>query len=133
MVSGRQYYSQTGNRRRSPGRCLVRGRLRLGLLVVIGCALVLAIGMWTRNILAADRTVMNIEITVGHGDTLWSIAGEYGDPNEYILKRMDKLVRANNLRRGEVLREGQTLVIPVTSSCAKLYSGGTYASRQVPK
>lgn len=133
MMSGRPDYSQTGIRRRSTRRRFVRGKLRLGLVIVLGCALILAIGMWTRSILAADSPVMNMEITVGRGDTLWSIAQEYGDPNEYILARVDKLVRANDLRRGEVLREGQTLVIPVTSSCAKLYCGGTYASRQVPK
>lgn len=131
MVSGRPYFSQTGDRRRSLRRRRTVRRVKLTILAAAGCLLLLIVGIWTRNLLASDTPVMSIEITVGAGDTLWNIAREYGDPNEYILERMNKLVKANDLKRGDVLREGQTLVIPITSRCAKLYCGGTYASRQV--
>ncbi|GEM_PF-5082746 len=128
MVSRKLDCSHTGVR----ARTLADPRyLETALLVVTVCVLLFVAGMWMRNALASDAPLMKVEITVGRGDTLWSIAQEYGDPDQYILERVDALAKANNLKRGAVLREGQTLVIPVTSRNAKLYCGGTYASRQI--
>jgi len=55
---------------------------------------------------------MNLEITVTRGDTLWSIAQEYGDPDEYILERVHKLAAANGLSNPNQLFVGQVLYLP---------------------
>ena len=71
------------------------------------------------------------QVTVQQGDTLWSLAQTYGDPHEYILNRVQALMKANGLRKGVVLHEGQRLVVPVTNRSAALYYGGSYASRKI--
>ncbi len=101
------------------------------LLVVVGFLLLLVAGVWLSNAVAGGTPPVMAEITVKPGDTLWAIAQTYGDPDTYILERVDAVVRANRLRRGSVLREGQRLIVPVTNRTAQLYYGGTYASREI--
>jgi len=101
------------------------------LLISTACVLLFVFMSLARSAVTADAPPETAMITVQAGDTLWELAGEYGDPNQYILERVNALAKANGLKRGEVLREGQTLVIPVTNRSAKLYYGGKYASREI--
>ncbi len=132
MVSTRLSYPQTAVEARPASRRCPLGRFEVALFILAACILVIIALVSAKGLMASDEPVMSLEIQVGHGDTLWSIAQEYGDPSKYILARVHELAKANGLERGEALREGQTLIIPVSSRCAKLYCGGTYASRQIP-
>lgn len=129
MVSTRLSCPQSAFEARPASRRLL-GRSETALFILAACILIALVS--ARGLMVSDEPVMKLEIQVGHGDTLWSIAQEYGDPSEYILQRVHELAKANALERGQALREGQTLIIPVSSRCAKLYCGGTYASRQIP-
>jgi nucleoid-associated protein YgaU len=88
--------------------------MELILLLAAALILIFVAGTWARNLMVSDTPIMNVEITVQRGDTLWSVAQAYGDPDEYILERVDKLAKANSLERGAVLNVGQTLVVPMT-------------------
>lgn len=54
-----------------------------------------------------------ISVQVGHGDTLWRYAARYGDPNSYILDRVESLSRDNHVSSTNPLVPGQTLRIAV--------------------
>lgn len=54
-----------------------------------------------------------ISIRVGHGDTLWRYAARYGDPNSYILDRVESLARDNRISPTTPLSPGQTIRIAV--------------------
>jgi hypothetical protein len=105
------------------------GSIELLLLVAAICTLILAAGVWTRSTIAGPVRPVMASITVQPGDTLWSLAKQYGDPNQYILERVHTLAKANSLQRGDALHVGQTLVIPVTNRSAKLYYGGHICKR----
>lgn len=113
MACGRLTYSPAGIHVGSSRSGCSLARLELALLVIAGCILLFVAGAWAKNLLASDSHLINLEITVGRGDTLWSVAQKYGDPEEYILERVDKLAKANGLVRGAVLSEGQTLIVLV--------------------
>lgn len=104
-------------------------RAELLLLLVSACLLVFVAGTWATNSIVRHTPPVMATISVQSGDTLWNLATEYGDPDQYILKRVNALVEANALKKGQALYEGQTLVIPVGNQSAKLYYGGKYASR----
>jgi len=79
------------------------------VLIVSVCAL-LAVGILT---LAAEKpSPAMTAVSVRSGDTLWSLAAEYGDPDKYILERIDELKQANGLKGGQPLYEGQVLMVP---------------------
>ena len=61
----------------------------------------------------AARGVVALPMTVQSGDTLWKLAGRYGSPDEYILKRVDKLARANRISSSARLTPGQRIIVPV--------------------
>jgi LysM repeat protein len=103
----------------------------MALLVIAVIVLLLVVGMWLRNVMLGGVPPVMATVTVKQGDTLWSLAEQYGDPNQYILERVNALVQANGLERSQALRAGQTLVIPVTNRSARLYYGGQYASREI--
>lgn len=54
-----------------------------------------------------------ISVRVGRGDTLWQYAARYGDPNTYILDRVQSIARDNRLSTAKPLVPGQTLRIAV--------------------
>ena len=56
---------------------------------------------------------VTVPVTVGSGDSLWSLARRYGSPNRYILDRVDTLAQANHLSAGDPLLPGQRLLVPV--------------------
>jgi len=55
----------------------------------------------------------SIRMTVRSGDTLWSLAKRFGDPDAYILDRVDALASANHLASDARLMPGQQIMIPV--------------------
>lgn len=56
---------------------------------------------------------ITVPLTVQAGDTLWNLSKRYGDPNDYILDRVDRLARVNRLSSDARLVPGQRLVVPV--------------------
>lgn len=119
-----------------PGVVIRRGRkpsvlldsAELVLFTIALGMLMFAAGNWARGAMWERSATVPITITVRAGDTLWSIAREYGDPNEYILERVNALERVNSIQNGRALREGQVLVVPVSRN-AKLYHGGKTCTR----
>jgi len=109
----------------------VVNRAELSLLLVAACILLFVIGIWLRNVAVGSAPPTMVTATVRPGDTLWRLAAKYGDPDQYILERVSALAKANGLEKNRMLREGQTLVIPVGGKSAKLYYGGKYASRRI--
>ena len=72
--------------------------------------------------------------TVAPGDTLWKYAAHYGDPNVYILDRVDKIARVNHLDSEAPLVPGQHIRIPVSNPIVLAqiqhqFSGTPIASR----
>ena len=54
-----------------------------------------------------------ISVTIQPGDTLWTLAAKYGAPNDYILRRVDRLAAYNHLPAGKHLQPGQVIEVPV--------------------
>lgn len=82
------------------------------LLLVVALLLVgVGVAVGGRLLPAGSAPVVTVEVQPG--DTLWSLAERYGSPNEYILKRVDRLSSFNQLPRGAHLHAGQTLLVPV--------------------
>jgi nucleoid-associated protein YgaU len=59
-----------------------------------------------------------ISVTIQPGDTLWTLATRYGSPNDYILRRVDRLAAYNHLDAGTRLQPGQVLQVPVENPAA---------------
>jgi nucleoid-associated protein YgaU len=59
-----------------------------------------------------------ISVTIQPGETLWTLATRYGSPNEYILRRVDRLAAFNHLDAGSRLQPGQVLQVPVENPAA---------------
>lgn len=58
---------------------------------------------------------LRVPMTVQAGDSLWNLAKRYGDPNVYILDRVDVLARANRMPATASLMPGQRIVILVSN------------------
>jgi len=115
---------------RHTGRSLhVRDHIEAILLLLTLCMILLVIGIWVRDSMTGPIPPVTATITVQPGDTLWSLAKRYGDPNQYILERVAVLAKANGLERGGALHVGQTLIIPVTNRSADLYYGSKVCKR----
>jgi len=64
--------------------------------------------------LKASRTpVPIVSVRVARGETLWTLAKHYGNPNTYILETVDGIARENSLSPGAPLAPGQVLKIAV--------------------
>jgi len=88
----------------------------LGMIVVLGGRAVSGLGS-ARSATATNAAApLLATITVRPGDTLWSLAGRYGDPHQTIVRRVDALTRANRLPAGATLVPGQTLLVPAAQS-----------------
>ena len=57
-------------------------------------------------------------ITVQPGDTLWQIASRYGDPNIYILDRVETISGLNHMADGQALVPGQRIRVPILTKSA---------------
>lgn len=84
------------------------------LIAMLVAALLLAYGVTAVGArISAHQTSTVIEVQVKAGDTLWALAQRYGDPDEYILKRVQQLAARNAIRNGVRLHAGMTLQVPV--------------------
>lgn len=114
--------SQTGSIRAKRQR-MARRRLRmqLGIFVALVFALLLAGNAVARRggNSAVDRALdmanipTTITVTIQPGDTLWSLARRYGNPNDNILDRVDSLVVENGFTDGVSLHPGQRVKVRV--------------------
>ena len=53
-------------------------------------------------------------VIVKPGDTVWQMASRYGDPNVYILDRVEAITRLNNMSDGQALVSGQKIRVPIS-------------------
>ena len=130
MIGRRLFHSGIGLRQTWTSECLLNRTERV-LLIITALILLIAVGIWTTGNDIRSNTQVKATITVEAGDTLWSLADKYGDPNQYILKRVNELSKVNNIQKDKVLHEGEKLVIPVGNKSARIYYGGKYASREI--
>lgn len=98
-------------RRGHPGISLGQLNAVIGILIVI-MGLVW-IGDSVGEALSNRRTVRTLNVKVESGDTLWSIANRYGDPDQYILRRVQKLAEENHIQPGARLQAGTELRVRV--------------------
>jgi LysM repeat protein len=90
-----------------------------GVLVLVFLMASVAISAWrganrpSPVALAIEQPV--ITVTVHPGDTLWRFASRYGDPNRYILDRVDSLAHDNHVAANATLVPGQHLRVAVTN------------------
>lgn len=129
-MAGRSFHPEIGLKQTWTTARLI-DRAEFALLLATVTALLFVAGIWVRNALAEDTPPVMATITVGHGDTLWNLAEKYGDPEQYILERVNAFSKVNHIAKGRPLQEGETLVIPVGNKSARLYYGGKYANREI--
>ena len=89
----------------------------LGLAILLFAVGVAGRQIW-RGVVAPVSTApaaIFAPMTVQPGESLWSLAQRYGDPNAYILDRVDVLARTNRLPKDAVLIPGQQVVVPVAN------------------
>ena len=101
-------------------RCLRRFRREAtldrlnALIAMLAAALLLAYGVTAVGArIRANQASPVIAVQVKAGDTLWALAQRYGNPDEYILKRVQQLAERNGIRNGVRLHAGMTLQVPV--------------------
>ena len=111
-------------RRRSPRLSLRMENVGAALAVLVLFGMIVVLGWRAAGGVASARSAtaaraaatevapLFATITVRPGDTLWSLAGRYGDPHQPIVRRVDALTRANRLSSGATLVPGQTLLVP---------------------
>jgi nucleoid-associated protein YgaU len=83
---------------------------RVGAAVLIAMLIAACYGAKARQVVP---TVLK-EVTVRPGDSLWTIARQHGDPQTYILQRMEDIARVNSLEDAAILHPGERLLIPIT-------------------
>lgn len=59
----------------------------------------------------ADGQAVEEQYTVKHGDTVWSIAGQYASDEEDIRDVVRKIMEENHIERNAALTPGKTLII----------------------
>jgi hypothetical protein len=83
----------------------------------LGVLIALTAGGWVVSALGAalnrTATIPVICVKVRSGDTLWSVASRYGNPDEYILQRVDTLATENHIQPGTRLQAGTVLRVRV--------------------
>jgi nucleoid-associated protein YgaU len=75
---------------------------------------VVALGAWpvaARTDQPAPPPAPSRRVLVKYGDSLWTLAREYGDPRRDVRAIVAEIARANRIDPGE-LRPGQVLLIP---------------------
>lgn len=109
--------ARSRRRARGGGQRLWQGARTMALaIVVVGAAGAGSARLWqgVRTALAPPVALMlAVPMTVRPGDSLWSLARRYGDPNAYILERVDTLARANRLPASAALSPGQRVLVPI--------------------
>ena len=72
-------------------------------------------GVVNRISAPATAPIIAVPMTVAPGDSLWSLAQRYGDPNAYILNRVDTIAKTNGLPSNVALVPGQRILVPVSN------------------
>ena len=119
MVSGydeRQYRSYRWKIRRQ--REIRKKMIRLAVTI---CVILMLVISYHSIISHAENDTENVffkyytEIEVAYGDSLWTIAQEYADEHySSKLAYMNELKSINHIS-GDVIKEGQTLIVPYYS------------------
>ena len=65
----------------------------------------------------AEEKVINKNVVVKSGDTIWGIAGDYVDPSKDIRKYIKEICELNDIKPGEIY-PGQVIVVPVKANFA---------------
>lgn len=99
--------------RRSHRWHLTQGVAEAAVLFLVIALLLVYAGTAIGERVLRPSQVPVVTVEVQPGDTLWSLAERYGYPNEYILKRIDRLSAYNNLPAGARLQPGQVIEVPV--------------------
>lgn len=82
--------------------------------VLVAVIVIAALLTCTKTASSSSVTAESVmTIKVQSGDTLWDYANKYGDPNEYILKRVHKIAEINKMKPGTPLMPGQEVKVPV--------------------
>ena len=68
-----------------------------------------------KTVVASPNGGFRVPMTVHPGDSLWSLARRYGDPDVYMLDRVDAIAKANGIGATAPLFPGQRLVVPVSN------------------
>jgi LysM repeat protein len=84
------------------------------LFLLMAASLVILAGSTLGRFLTAPATPPPARVVVQKGDSLWKLAARYGDPDVYILRRMDDIARRNNIRQDESLQPGDVLYVPAS-------------------
>jgi nucleoid-associated protein YgaU len=82
-----------------------------GLLVSV-TAVFVALALFSSGT-SPTQPSATVHVKVQQGDTLWDYARKYGNPDVYILKRVDEIAQINKLEPSRPLVPGQELIIPV--------------------
>lgn len=82
------------------------------LLLAFLLGVFLSNGFSLTHVLAGDNYRLQA-VTVRSGDTLWTIAQEWSDPDEDVRDVIDRIVTANKLSSSAAIGAGQQLVIPL--------------------
>jgi nucleoid-associated protein YgaU len=90
----------------------MRARLRWGrLALVVSVVASGALPVAARTNQAAPPPAPPRQVVVKYGDSLWTLAREYGDPRRDVRAVIAEIARANRVDPG-ALRPGQVLMIP---------------------
>lgn len=116
-------------RRRLQALAAAQGATALVLFAVVGWgAMVGARMVGAHAPLSLSTTAA---VSVGRGETLWSMARYYGIAGTSQLDRVDALARANGLAAGATLTPGERLLVPVDTpqEAARIEAQTAVASR----
>lgn len=112
VATGTKKSFTLSRRRRLQLEAVGQGLIVLAAVIALGTAAFTGIdtAMERQAFIAINPTV---PMTVHAGDSLWSFAQRYGNPNAPLLERLDTLAKANGLTNGAALIPGQRLLVPV--------------------
>lgn len=113
--------SASPNRRRTSRRKNSTSIRSAAMVAVAVCLVLFGAIIGSRYQMSQNRTsvltvgTLRVPMTVQRGDSLWSLAKRYGDPNAYILDRVDILAQTNKMSSASTLMPGQRIIIPVSN------------------
>lgn len=91
-----------------------RGQIAAGVAALgVGVSTIVLVGQRHAAGILPSPTALTTRFVVKRGETLWSFARHYGNPNEYILDRVDNLAKLNGLDADTRLVPGQRLLVTV--------------------
>ena len=104
------------------GLSLLNGRRQIVLFLALSLMVILFVGLFTLHSKASSaeqegKHKYYTQIRIEYGDTLWSIADRYADPDLYVRSAYIAEVKSiNHIQDNNFIQEGKTLIIPYYSS-----------------